>query len=1044
MADTTVPVPPRKRSWLKRLAWIFGILLVLLILLYLVGTSSAFFRGVILPRAGKAMNATITVSDAAISPFKRVVLRDLKVQTTGTDPLFAASEVRLEYRLMDMLGGNINVDLVSVSAPTITVINNPDGTSNLDPLMKSQPSAAPKQETKPATPGKAAQIDLKKLAVTDATIRYITLYDGGKRDLAEISQASLILENPKNGQTGKLSVGASIKMENNPPAPKPSGALAAKLNGEFSLALSPDLKPSSIQGKTRLDVTQASGVLAQAANLAANLDCNITAAEIQRLALTFQKGATPLGEVQVTGPFQMEKVEGRFAVKVLSIDKQLLNIAGEPFGLDFGSTTINATNQVELAGAGKVVNAGGLWNVNHFQVTRTSQTTPQLDLRADYSVSVDLNARNVVVRTLTLTGTQNGKPLLEGALSSPMSVNLGGGAAGAGDSDFRLTLSRLNLGDWQPFLRDKAPAGEINGALQLHTSQGGKMLDLGLQSQVANLTAIMGSNRVSGVSTALRAQTRVQLGESTEVKGSTTVTNLALKAFNGSMEITNLVINDPKYHLSATPLAATLQFDAAVDKQVTDLRQVQLNLTPTDRARNQVLLQGRVDMSDTNAITGKLKLSADALDITRYYEIFETAMKPAAAGSAPASAPAATPTPAAPTGPEKEPDAIQMPVRNFATDLTVGRFFLREIEMTNVAATMLLDGGKVVIKPAQLALNGAPVSGSVDLDMGVVGFKYDVTFNASQVPLAPLVNSFMPERRGQVSGTLTGNGSLRGAGTTGKSLQQNLAGKFECGTTNLNLQIANLRSPLMKTLINVIAIVPTIAKNPNAALSSLAGALFGGSSSQAGGWTDELSRSPIDVIEGRGNIAAGVVNLERALVQSPAFQANAHGTITLAEIPTNSTLQIPLTISVERSLAQKINFIPAGTPTNATYVKLPDYVTVKGTVGAPKTDINKMALVGTALEQLGGKIPGVDQKTGSLLQGLGSMLTGQKSADTNAPAAAGTNQPASTSGSLLQSVGGLLGGAAATSTNVATTNSPATNANPAGDLLNQLFRPRKK
>jgi hypothetical protein len=161
-------------------------------------------------------------------------------------------------------------------------------------------------------------------------------------------------------------------------------------------------------------------------------------------------------------------------------------------------------------------------------------------------------------------------------------------------------------------------------------------------------------------------------------------------------------------------------------------------------------------------------------------------------------------------------------------------------------------------------------------------------------------------------------------------------------------------------------------------------------------------------------------------------------------VPTNSALQIPLTIAVGRSLAQKINFVPAGTPTNATYVKLPDYVTVKGTVGAPKTDINKLALVGTALEQLGGKIPGVDQKTGSLLQGLGGMLTGQKSTDTNAPATAGTNQPAPRSGSLLQGLGGLLGGAAVTTTNGLGTNAPATNASPTGDLLNQLFKPRKK
>jgi hypothetical protein len=139
-----------------------------------------------------------------------------------------------------------------------------------------------------------------------------------------------------------------------------------------------------------------------------------------------------------------------------------------------------------------------------------------------------------------------------------------------------------------------------------------------------------------------------------------------------------------------------------------------------------------------------------------------------------------------------------------------------------------------------------------------------------------------------------------------------------------------------------------------------------------------------------------------------------------------------LHVLLERSIAQRIDFIPAGTPTNAAYVAVPDYVTLKGTVGEPKTEINKMALLGTALEQLGGKIPGVDQKTGSLIQGLGGILSGRRPtpADTNAPAPATlTNTPSVTTNAP------------------AATNAPATaptNQNPVGNLLNQLLNPGRK
>src|ERR1035437_8987168 len=168
MTDTTVgaPAPKKRRGWLRAIAWVFGLLILLLVVVYFVATSGAFFKGVILPRVGKAMNAEVTVSDASISPFSQVVLHNLKVQTTGTEPLVTAAEVRLRYSLMDIIGGNIHIDEVGLSSPTVTLVENADGTSNLDPIMKSQQAKA--GEKKPEQPAKPLQLDLKKFALTEA------------------------------------------------------------------------------------------------------------------------------------------------------------------------------------------------------------------------------------------------------------------------------------------------------------------------------------------------------------------------------------------------------------------------------------------------------------------------------------------------------------------------------------------------------------------------------------------------------------------------------------------------------------------------------------------------------------------------------------------------------------------------------------------------------------------------------------------------------------------------------------------------------------
>src|SRR5258708_8330638 len=94
---------------------------------------------------------------------------------------------------MDIIGGNIHVDEATLSSPTIVLVENPDGSSNLDPILKSQKEAKPKQEqpARPGKPSKPSHLDVKKIALTEGTIRRITLYKNGNRYLMELSQSTV-------------------------------------------------------------------------------------------------------------------------------------------------------------------------------------------------------------------------------------------------------------------------------------------------------------------------------------------------------------------------------------------------------------------------------------------------------------------------------------------------------------------------------------------------------------------------------------------------------------------------------------------------------------------------------------------------------------------------------------------------------------------------------------------------------------------------------------------------------------------------------------
>ncbi len=1215
MANTTADASaPRKRGgWLKKLGFVFGILIVLLVVLYLVATSSGFFKSFILPRVSKALGAEVTVSDASISPFSEVVLHNLKVQTTGSEPLVTAPEVHARYNLRDIMGGNIHVDELTLSSPTVVLVQNPDGSSNLDPITKHQKPTEKKPETsgKPATPSKPLQIDLRKIALTDATIRQLKTDKSGDKDSLEVSHLNLTVENVKNGQSGKLTVSAGVKDEKTSSKPDVSGVLEAKASGEYTFALSQDLAPTSVKGGTQLEISRAEGAFSDVAGGSLALDCEVTPDEIKQLALHLQKGAKRLGELRVSGPFSAEKKEGKLMVEILSIDRQLLNLAGAKNGIRFGTTTINSTNQVEIAKAGTLITTIGQMDVSKFQMKRASNSTPTLDLRSDYDVTVDLAQSNAVLRNLTITGMQGGNQLLHGELTSPMRIAWGGGASDMGDSAFTFTLTGLNLPDWKPFLGDSVSEGKVSAQAKILSQQAGNQLTFDIGVQADNLAARSGSNsisqagivlKVNGQATAMKqfnlksyslqlshrkdtvlsvsgsgtytksekpedAAADMQLAVETflprlmelspqpgselssgtvELKGhfvqkgtAQSITgNFALSdltgnfgsnqfknfavtadldvamtpeqvqihkatgkitnsgqaggnfdvtgnydrmkssaqftahltdvnesglrpvlepmltdkklvsvalganvsiqyatngpsAFKGDLQVTKLVVSDPKGQFPATPLEAKMQFDVSMNKQVTDIKQFQVTLTPTSRGKNSIELTGHVDATQTNAIQGNLKLAADSLDVTTYYDLFVgdkkgTATKTASASSSTypggtASASSSTypgGSAAAPSGSsDQEPPAKQLPFKNFTADATVGKLYLREFEVSDAHIGVKIDGGHVVVNPFKLALNGAPVNATVDLDMSVPGYKYDVSFDATRVPIAPYIDSFEPERKGQLGGTFTANAGIKGQGTTGPNLQKYLSGKFSGGSTNLNLAVNNVKNPAIKIIVNVVATIPELLRNPASGVSSLIGGVLG---LGKGGLTDQLSRSPIDAVTVAGQIGSGQVTLSKAEVRSVAFLADAPGTITLAPVLTNSALQIPVSISLARSLANQLGMTPANTPTNAPYVKLPDFVTIKGTIGVMKVDVDKLKVASMALQASG------NGKIGGAVQGVTSIFSGSK---TNGNAAQ----------NLIQGVGGLLGGG-----NSNTNSGSNQQAAPVENLLNGLFGPKKK
>ncbi len=429
--------------------------------------------------------------------------------------------------------------------------------------------------------------------------------------------------------------------------------------------------------------------------------------------------------------------------------------------------------------------------------------------------------------------------------------------------------------------------------------------------------------------------------------------------FKGNIDVKNLVVRDPKKAKADEPLSAQLQLDGAKRKEIFDLKQFQVTLSPTPRAKNLLNITGQLDMSKTNAIKGKLLVQSDAFDVTPFYDLY---------AAQPTNAPGAAPAQPSPADFNKEPEAMKLPVEQILAEINIGQFYLREIEIKDWRGTAKIEGSRIVLTPFQMTLNGAPVKVNADLNLGVKGYAYDLSASLDGVPLEPLANSFMPDKKGAYQGTIFANAKFKGEGTTGVNLKKTLSGQANLNFTNANIKIVG---PKFKRILTPIAFALQIP---------------------------EIAETPINWIMANLEIGDGKINLQNFSAVSASYRGTVQAIIPIADVLTNSPLnKIPVGFELRKTLADrggKLGLASGEVSADGQYVKLPGIVRLEGTLGEPKSELDKKGLATLAIRAGGGLIGG---DAGKALRGLGGILGGQATTNTNSPTVttnqSATNQP---------------------------------------------------
>jgi uncharacterized protein involved in outer membrane biogenesis len=897
-APSTPSKPAPQRRWPKRLGLAAAVFVVLLVVAWFTVTSGAFIKGVVLPRVGSALNAKVTAEDVALSPFSSLSVSGLKVETAGTEPLVTLKDLRVRYSLMDIIGGKITVEEITVDSPVLQLVFNADGTSNLDPLLRS--SSEPKKE---ASSSETPRLAVRNVQLKNALVRVVQKQADGSALTAEIAGLNVSLDQLVNGAKTSLKIAAALKAVQTGPN---AFSLAARLDGDLGSELSAELMPKQATGKIQLGVAGATGSLAVAQGLRVELGTDLTPGELRDLSVNLSRNAEALAAVKLSGPFDLAQTTGQLDLAVSGVDRRLFAFVRELTGLDLGDSALALSAKITLAEAGQQIGVVGRLDGKALNVKSADGTaTPATDLALTYDVTLKGDA--LTVREVSLApsvlGRPGGRVVVDGAFRLADSTG-----------SVAVRLEGLNQDLVNPFL-----GGELAGR---------ELLSL-----------------------ALDGRTTVQLnhGGAVELKTDLGVSNLVTRAAGSAQA-------DPALQLG-------LRTDLAHAGNVLTLRDLSVQLPPSALASNRLALAGRVDLSRPDATSGRLTLSSDALDLTPLYDFL--AGGPANPGTPP-PAPATT---------NAEPDALMLPVGEFTFATRIGRMHLRQIAVSNLVADARVTSNAVVLKPVSWTLNGAPVSADADLDLGVKGWRYDLNAKLDRVPAQPIVDSFLPGYEGQFLGSILVDTRIKGAGMTGVNLKKSLEGNVGFSLTNVNIHVV---SPKWKPLLTLIGTALRLT---------------------------DIAQSPLNAIYSDIQLGGGAIDLKGVTVESEAFRADIVGAVQIADVLNDSVLpELPVKLQLRRSLARRANLLPDGTPEDAKYAPIQDFVKLKGTLGAPEADIDKgvVALlvlksspVGDVTGAAGGILKGGANVVGGVLGGLfGGGGTNAPATDATPAPAGSTNAPA--------------------------------------------------
>ena len=459
-----------------------------------------------------------------------------------------------------------------------------------------------------------------------------------------------------------------------------------------------------------------------------------------------------------------------------------------------------------------------------------------------------------------------------------------------------------------------------------------------------------------------------------ELNGALDVDLAAESSFQGKVDVTNLQYEDAETK-EIRKLMSELGWDLAWTAEQLDIRESTLKLSPTARAGNTLKLSGQLPIQPSLASKGLVKVSSASLDLTPYMDLLMAHGE--TVPDVPGNAPQPNSAEQKPAPQTAEPAPLDVPLGELDAQVDIGKLFMRDLSVQAFKGRLLWQTNTLHLEPVSMQVNNAPVEAKLHMDFTKPDWGYGVNFDVQKLPVQAITDTLDPANKGKISGLLTAKGDWSGSGLMEPALQRNMNGSTTIQYSDANIELVSPTIRLLMTPITALLRLP------------------------------ELMKAPITGVEANVAVQNQVLSLKDTKVLSDAFQVHTGGEIPLDNVLTNSVLNLPVEFHLERSIARKSNLIPSSAPKDTPYVKLPDFVSLQGTLGKPVTKTDKLVLSGLLMKSAAGLPLNVGEGAVNALKGVGNFLvgdSGKKADEETGSDASGGDAKAEPAGGVLQQV----------------------------------------